>query len=231
LTAWTHLNYMQVFTPANTMKAVSMRKPLIGIMLAGALCAGGWLSSAAAQDPGAANQEPSLADAARKAKAQKKSEPQAKQVWTDENLPKTPHEVPAASAEGGATETGAAAGEKAGEKTAATPADDENKKKAELEAKWRQKFGDAHKRLDDDQKDLELMQREYSLKQQQYYNDPNTAMRQQYNNYAGGRGPELNDLQKKMEEKKQKIEQDKQAISDLEDQLRKEGLPPGWARP
>jgi len=75
------------------------------------------------------------------------------------------------------------------------------------------------------------MQREYNLKQQQYYSDPNTAMRQQYNNYAGGRGPELNDLNKKIDEKKQQIEQDKQAISDLEDQLRKEGLPPGWSRP
>jgi len=41
----------------------------------------------------------------------------------------------------------------------------------------------------------------------------------------------LNDLNKKIDEKKQQIEQDKQAISDLEDQLRKDGLPAGWSRP
>jgi ABC-type Fe3+-citrate transport system substrate-binding protein len=74
------------------------------------------------------------------------------------------------------------------------------------------------------------MERELSLKRTQYYSDPNTAMREQYQ-YPGGRGGEINDIVKKIDEKKQKIEQDKQAISDLEDQLRKEGLPSGWSRP
>jgi len=208
-----------------------MRKPLIGMMLAGVLCAAGWAFAAAAQDTSTANQEPSLGDAARKARAEKKNEPPAKQVWTDENLPKTPHPEAAAAAEGGgeaAAEAGA--GEKGAAKAAGASAEEENKKKAELEASWRGKFITAHKKLDDDQKDLDLMQREYNMKKEQYYSDPNTAMREQYNRYGGGRGPELNDLQKKMDDKKQEIEKDKQAISDLEDQLRKEGLPSGWSR-
>ena len=208
-----------------------MRKSLFGIMLAAVLCSAGW-TYAAAQDTPTANQEPSLGDAARKARAEKKSAPPPKQVWTDDNLPKIPREVPPAPAEGEAQPAAeGAGGEKPAEKPAAPSAADENQKKAELEAKWRQKFADAHKKLDDDQKDLDLMQREYNLKQQQYYSDPNTAMREQYNRYGGGRGPELNELQKKMEDRKQQIEQDKQAIADLEDQLRKEGLPSGWSRP
>ena len=93
---------------------------------------------------------------------------------------------------------------------------------------WRQLFAEAHKKLSDDQKDLDLMERELSLKRQQYYSDPNTAMREQYQ-YPSGRGGEVNDLVKKIDDTKKKIEQDKQAISDLEDELRKAGLPPGWA--
>ena len=229
MTAGTHLNSQKVFSPADTSKAVFMRKPFIGMMLAGVLCAAGWASVAAAQGTTSQSQEPSLGDAARKARTEKQSQQPAKQVWTDENLPKNPREVPAAAATGEGTAEGAT-GEKAADKSAGAAGDDA-KKSAELEAKWREKFGIAHKKLDDDQKDLDLMQREYNMKRQQYYSDPNTAMREQYNNYAGGRGPELEDLQKKMDAKKADIEKDRQAISDLEDQLRKEGLPPGWSRP
>jgi len=163
-----------------------------------------------------------VADAARKARAERKEMPPPTKVWTDDNLPKSPHEA-APSAEGG--EAGGEAA--AGEKTAA--GEDADKKQAELEAKWRQRFAEAHKKLDDDQKDLDLMERELSLKRQQYYSDPNTAMREQYQ-YPAGRGGDINDLVKKIDDKKQAIEKDKQAISDLEDELRKAGLPSGWGR-
>jgi len=199
-----------------------MRKPLFGMMLAGLLCAAGWSVTAAAQDQSTASQEPSLADAARKARAEKKSEPPPKQVWTDDNIPKTPHAT--ASTEG----KGEAAAENAAE-NAASAAGDDDKKKAELEAKWRQKFADAHRKLDLDQKQLDNMQQTLGLKETQYYSDPNTAMREQYQ-YPSGRGGEINDLKKQIEDKKKDIEKDKQDIADLEDQLRKEGLPPGWAR-
>ena len=208
---------------AYVVKAVRMRKPLFGMMLAGVLCAAGWVT-AAAQDASSANQEPSVAEAARKARAEKKSETAPKQVWTDENIPKAPHEVAPASAGGQAA---AAGGE--GQKAEAAPAEEDSKKQAELEAKWRQRFADAHKKLDDDQKDLDLMQRELSLKREQYYSDPNTALRDQYQRDSGSGGA-VNDLVKKIDEKKADVEKDKQAISDLEDELRHEGLPPGWAR-
>ncbi len=203
-----------------------MRKSYFGLLLAGALCAAGWSSAAAAQDMTSTGaQEPSLAEAARKARAEKKTEAAPQHVWTDDNIPKVPREVPAAAGEGGEEAGAAAPAEKK-----APAAEDDAKKQAELEAKWRQRFADAQKKLDDDQKELDLSQREYNLKREQYYSDPNTAMREQYQ-YPGQKGGELNDTAKKIDDLKQKIEQDKQALSDLEDQLRKEGLPPGWARP
>jgi hypothetical protein len=207
-----------------------MRKSSFGLLLAGALCAAGWWCAAAAQDmQPTAPQEPSVADAARKAKAEKKGEAAPQHVWTDDNIPKVPREVPAAAGEGGQEGTGEVAGAATAE--AKPPAGESDaKKQADLEAKWRLKFADAQKKLDDDQKELDLTQRELNLKREQYYSDPNTAMREQYQ-YPGQKGGEINDMAKKIDDLKQKIEQDKQAISDLEDQLRHEGLPPGWARP
>jgi hypothetical protein len=217
----------------NSLKIMALAT--LGICLAGILPAaaqdGSQSESQAGPPPG------SLADAARKARAQRKNAPPPKQVWTNENIPKVPREEAPAT---GAAPAGEAAqqgpgGEAAGAQGAPTPgektpsAEDEAKKQAQLEAEWRGKFAAAHKKLDDDEKELDIMQREYNLKRQQYYSDPNTAMREQYE-YPSGRGGELNDLAKKIEDKKQAIEQDKQAVSDLEDQLRKAGLPSGWAR-
>jgi hypothetical protein len=219
-----------VFTPANTVKVVPMRKYSLGFVLAGALCAAGWSSAAAAQDMQSAGpQEPSVAEAARKAKAQKKAEAAPQHVWTDDNIPKVPREVPAAAGEGG--EGGAAEAGAAAPATAKPPAGDSDaKKQADLEAKWRQRFAEAQKKLDNDQKELDLMQQELGLARTQYNNDPNAALRDQYQRDSGS-GGKVNDLVKKIDDKKQEIEKDKQAMSDLEDELRHEGLPPGWARP
>jgi len=203
-----------------------MRKSYFGLLLAGALCAAGCWSAAAAQDMTTTGaQEPSVAEAARKARAEKKTEAPPQHVWTDDNIPKVPREVPAATAEGGEEAGAAAPAEKK-----APAAEDEAKKQAELEAKWRQRFADAQKKLDNDQKELDLMQQELGLARTQYNNDPNAAMRDQYLRDSD-KGGKVNDLVKKIDDKKQEIEKDKQALSDLEDQLRHDGLPPGWARP
>lgn len=233
-----------------------MRNSRTPFFLAAVMCLTAWAGSAAAQATsapagGQVAPEPSLADAARKARAAKKTEPQAaKKVWTDDNIPTAPREIPAAAAtegaeapseqlaQGATSPIGAQAAAKqaagaqgnAGGQAGTAAAADDDKAKAELESKWREKFAQAHKKLEDDQKDADLMQREYNLKRQQYYSDPNTAMREQYQ-YPSGRGGDLNDLAKKIDEKKAAIEQDKQAISDLEDELRKAGLPAGWSRP
>jgi hypothetical protein len=237
-----------------------MRKPLISMTLAAlGFCAAAILPAALAQDTskgsgqGAAadsSQPVSLAEAARRARGEKKSSPPPKQVWTNEDIPKAPREVSPSTGGGGDSEgatadsprgtTGGLAGQAisaahsaadAAEAADGTPpgtkkaptAEDDSKKQAALETTWRKKFADAHKKLADDEKELDLMQRELNLSMQQYYNDPNAAMRQQNSR------SDINDVRKKIDDKKKAIEDDKQALSDLETELRRAGLPSSWS--
>lgn len=169
----------------------------------------------------AGQSQDSVADAAKKAQADKKAAPKAKMVIDNDNLdtltgtvnvvgqePAPPEDQTKAGAD--KTKTAAAAGEKA-------PAKDE--------AYWRQTFADANKKMADDAHELDILQREYNLKQQQYYSDPNTAMKQDYTRQ------DLTDTKTKIDDKTAAVAADKQAISDLEDELRKAGGDPGWETP
>jgi chromosome segregation ATPase len=93
------------------------------------------------------------------------------------------------------------------------------------EAYWRAKFGDANKKLADDSHELDILQREYNLKQEQYYADPMAALKQDYSRQ------DLNDTRTKIDEKTAAVAQDKSDISSLEDDLHQAGGDPGWARP
>jgi hypothetical protein len=112
-----------------------------------------------------------------------------------------------------------------------TPADDKGKAASaddktsatNDEAYWRKTFADARKKLADDAHELDILQREYNLKQQQYYNDPNTALKEQYSRQ------DLTDTKAKIDDKTAAVALDKQAISDLEDALRVSGGEPGWS--
>jgi hypothetical protein len=167
----------------------------------------------------AAQQDQSVADAARKAQAEKKNGPKAKMTIDNDNL-------------GTLTGTVNVVGE------TPAPAEDQSKKPAgetpstgapaakqpvKDEAYWRQKFTDANKKLADDQRELDITQREYNLKQQQFYTDPMAALKQDYTRQ------DLNDSRAKIDEKTAAVAQDKADISNLEDDLRKAGGDPGWA--
>jgi chromosome segregation ATPase len=157
-----------------------------------------------------------VVDAARKAQAEKKTAPKAKLTIDNDNLD---------TLTGAVSVVGQVPEPPEADKTkAATPADD---KKAPVkgEAYWRQAFADANKKLADDSKELDILQREYNLKEQQYYSDPNTAMKQDYTHQ------DLNDTKAKIDDKTAAVAADKQAISDLEDALRQAGGEPGWANP
>jgi chromosome segregation ATPase len=159
----------------------------------------------------------SVVEASRKALAAKKNAPKSKMTIDDDNLGTVTGTISVVGQQPEAVaETDKAATDKA------KPAADKAPPKDE--AYWRKVFAAANKKLADDAHELDILQREYNLKQQQYYSDPNQAMKEQYNRQ------DLNDNKQKIDDKTALVAQDKQEISDLEDQLRQAGGDPGWER-
>jgi valyl-tRNA synthetase len=174
--------------------------------------------SAAAQPQGSSQQQTgdAVADAARKAREAKKDAPKAKRVITDEDLKKstpTP-DAAAGSAPGGtaATTTVQVAGD-------ATKGADPNG-----EVAWRKRFKDAHDQIAKAEKELDILGRELEKSQLEYYPDPQKAMNEQ------NKRAEVNDKRAKIDAKKQELDQLRKGLDDLEEQLRKSGGDPGWAR-
>ena len=170
----------------------------------------------------------SVADAARKAQAGKKSPAKPATVITNDNLDVIKGTISVVGQQEAPAADQAAASQ---DKSKTTPADDKSKAAPPTDDKpqdrgepyWRKLFANARKTLADDAKELDVLQREYNLKQTQYYSDPNTAMKQQFN-----RG-DIADTKTKIDEKTAAVAGDKQAISNLEDALRQGGGEPGWA--
>ena len=170
----------------------------------------------AAQAPAqaATGQQESLAEAARRAREQKKDTLKQAKVITNDNIPK----------EGGISAVGdqpPAAGE--AENTPAEAAKSDKTAGGD-EKKWRARFEKLHHKLEQDQADLDVMQRELGVLDLQYYNDPVKGMQQ------GLTRSDINDKTAKIAAKQKEIDADKQAISDAEDELRQSGGDLGWAR-
>ncbi len=119
----------------------------------------------------------------------------------------------AGQAAGGSAKAGNAA------KTGEEPKEDPNSEKA-----WRARFKDAHDKIAKAEKELDILNRELEKAQVEYYPDPQKAMTQQ-NTRA-----DVKEKQTKIDAKKKELDQLRQALSDLEDDLRKSGGNPGWAR-
>jgi hypothetical protein len=165
------------------------------------------------------DQDQNVVDAARKAQEAKKTAPKAKRVLDNDNLDTLKGTVSVVGPEPAPpVDPAKAAADKA---KAATPG--EKQPAVKDEAYWRQTFADANKKLADDTHELDILQREYNLKQQQYYSDPNTNLKQDYTRQ------DLTDTKAKIDDKTAAVAADKQAVSDLEDALRKAGGDPGWA--
>ena len=185
--------------------------PLLGATLVIGFC--GLVQPARTQPA----QQDSVVEAARRAHEGKK-DAKAGKIYTNEDITQLKGDVsvvgpsPAAAAPA-ATDKNAGTANAAGSEDQ-TPKD---------EASWRKKFADARKTLADDSKELDILQREFNLKQQQFYSDPNVALREQNSR------KDLDDTQAKIDAKKADVEKDGQAISDLQEALRKSGGDPGWA--
>ncbi len=158
-----------------------------------------------------------VADAARRSREQKKAAPKPKKVYTDDDI-----KPAAASSEAGAA-TGAGGAQAAPDNgqgaTAGTGTG-----KDDAETTWRKRFADQRNKIAAAEKELDILQRESEKAQVQYYNDPQKALMEQNTR------KDINEKNAKIEQKKQEIASLKQQLSDMEDELRKSGGDPGWAR-
>ena len=202
---------MRSYWPDLFMKLVRKHAPyILGpalLMLPGVIA-----QTAAANSP----QQESVVDAARRTREQQKTGQKPAKVYTNDDLSRLKGDVSVVGQAPPAPSTATAPGDTKPEAaaTASGPQD---------ELYWRRKFAEARKKLADDSKELDIMQREYNLKLEQFYADPNAALREQYDR------KDLDDTKVKIDEKKADVEKDKQAVSALEDALRKSGGDPGWS--
>ena len=170
----------------------------------------------------------SLAELARQTRAKKGQAPPTGKVFTNDSIPPaTISGAPAApaAAPSPAAAPGAGAAAQEGQAAAAEgAAASEEPTLAELEKEYRDKFAALKEHLDTEERRLDVLQRELNLAQQQFYSDPNVAMREQYSR------EEINKRMEEIETQKVTVEKAKQEIADLETELRQKSLPPGWAR-
>lgn len=177
-------------------------------------------STAAQSQPANAPQD-ALAAAARRARAEKKEAPKPAKVFTNDNIPSEGGISAVGGAEAVSGENAAAPGD--AQAAAAAPAaggyPPGNDEKA-----WRAVFARLRHKLDQDNADLAVSQRELGVLSTQYYSDPTKAMMQQLTR------SDINAKTARIDEKKKAIDADNQAISDAEDALRQAGGDSGWAR-
>jgi predicted RNase H-like nuclease (RuvC/YqgF family) len=172
-----------------------------------------------------------VADAARKAREQKKNAAKPKKVYTDEDVSHNTRDIPVAS-----DNSNPATSEEAAAKNAARPAPDAEASPAQgndaagtpeetPETRWRKQFKEVYATLDRAQRELDVLQRETNKAQVQYYPDPQKALAEQYTR------KDINEHDAKIAAKKQEVAQLQQKIEDMQDALRKSGGDPGWGTP
>ncbi|MCZ6490481.1 MAG: hypothetical protein O7A06_08120 [Acidobacteria bacterium] len=167
----------------------------------------------------------SLVEVARQQRARKAQQDKAVKVFTNDQISRP-------SSSSSRTATRAAEAQKpegeeqmdAAGTTEAGTAESAREERARLEKEYREKFAQLREELSYEERKLDVMQRELNLMQVQYYSDPNVAMREQHE-----RG-EINQRMQDLEAQKAAVEQKKAAITAMEEELRREGLPVGWSR-
>jgi hypothetical protein len=181
-------------------------------------------ASAALAQQDQSNTGDPVADAARKAREEKKTAPKPKKVFTDEDVaPKAVAVVPASPGDAATSDKsgdGAAQGKTPGSKADAS----EKNEDPNSEAAWRKRFAAQRRKIADAEEALSVLQREAEKADLQYYSDPQKAMQEQYSR------ADINEKNEKIAARKKEIADLKQQLSDMEDQLRASGGDSGWAR-
>ncbi|HLZ12028.1 MAG TPA: hypothetical protein VKP58_05525 [Candidatus Acidoferrum sp.] len=168
-----------------------------------------------------------VADAARKAKEEKKDAPKPKKIYTDDDISTKKSDIsvvgtalaPAPEGSTSAAVQNSATTAIADSKATAGEKEDPNSEKA-----WRKRFAALRTKIATAEQELDVLQREENKSGVQYYADPTKALNEQYSR------EEINKKADKIEAKKKQIADLKQQFSDAEDALRKSGGDPGWSR-
>ena len=197
----------------------------LGIVLALCLCTAPALL---AQDNTQQNSD-SVADAARKSRDDKKTASKPKKVFTEDDIAPRPV-TPSPQVQQPATGTAPNTNPVTGEPVTTAPVNGQNSDANNTapqegdEATWRKRFKAARESLATAQKQLDILQRDLNKNEVQYYPDPQKAMQEQYSREA------IKQRKAKIDAKEAEVARLKQALSDLEESLRKSGGDSGWAR-
>ena len=160
-----------------------------------------------------------VADAARKAREQKKVASKPKKVFTDDDVKPAAQPAPApGQAMGNPDEA------KLDKPQTAPVQDGASKENPNSEKAWRKRFAEQRQKISDTEQEIDVLQREAEKADLQYYSDPQKAMNEQFTR------KEINEKNAKIEAKKKQLADLRQQLSDMEDQLRASGGDPGWAR-
>lgn len=159
-----------------------------------------------------------VAEAARKAREEQKAAPKPKKVFTNDDIPSAP------ASDTSAKSTTPPAGGQADVARAPSQSQDDADNDPKSEAYWRKRFRKLRDKIGSTEQELDVLQRELNKDQVQYYSDPQKALMQQHDR------SDVNEKTAKIDAKKKELDSLKQQLSDLEDDLRKAGGDPGWAR-
>src|SRR6266404_4527210 len=193
-----------------------MKTWMNGSLMVAGLCLAGLPAYAQSQSSSQQSGSDPVADAARKAREDKKNAAKPKKVYTDDDV--KPASAAAAAAAASAAPSGAAATGAAGSQKAN---DGEAKEDPNSETAWRKRFKEQRDKLAKAETELDVLQRESQKSQLEYYPDPQKALSEQNTR------KEVNEKLAKIAAKKQEIAQLKQGLEDLEEQLRKSHGDPG----
>jgi hypothetical protein len=207
---------------------MSVKKRVAISMLLSGLCfvALPALAQQQQQQPSSGQQQTGdpVADAARKARQQQKDAAKPKKVYTDDDVKPATHSSESGAATGQAGQGAGGAQAAPGKEQGAAASGEGDSGKNDPETTWRKRFADQRGKIATAEKELDILQRESDKSQVQYYSDPQKALMEQNTR------KDINDKNAKIEQKKQEIANLKQQLDDMEAELRKSGGDPGWAR-
>jgi hypothetical protein len=166
-------------------------------------------------------QQASIAETARRNREQKKSHPPATHSWDNDNIPTNPNELsvvgspaaPPADENAPSARADNAAGAPAGAQNAgAAPPSGDAAKEANNQAAVRSELDSAKDHLKTLMTNLDILSRQYTLDQQQYYSKPN------YSSDRDGQ-ERLNREQSDVEAKRQEVAEAQKKVDELQANL------------